>query len=115
MRLTGLGKFVILIVALGLAVGGWRLWQGQSTQGNRPGGGGLQFPKVNMPNLGGKNGGKNSGDDGGGPRENTDGNNSGVVEIPFVITAAKKDWVGEQVDRFNAANQGKWQIVTKPV
>src|SRR4028118_925121 len=68
MRLTGLGKFVILIVALGLAVGGWRLWQGQSTQGNRPGGGGLQFPKVNMPNLGGKNGGKNRGGGGGGAR-----------------------------------------------
>jgi hypothetical protein len=113
MRLTGLGKFVILIVALGIAVGGWRLWQSQSTQGARPGGG-FRVPKVNMPNLGGKNGGSNGGADVGESRENTNENNAGVVEIPFVITAAKKDWVGEQVDRFNAANQGKWQLSPSP-
>jgi Ca-activated chloride channel family protein len=71
------------------------------------------MPKVNMPNLGGNKGGaEGSGDNANDARENTSG---GVVEIPFVITAAKKDWVGEQVDRFNSINQDKWRIVTKPV
>ncbi len=113
MRLTGLGKFVILIVALGVAIGGWRMWQSQNPNPGKPGGGGFQLPKVNMPGLGSKNGGAGGdGENGNGSQGNTA---DGVVEIPFVITAAKKDWVGEQVDRFNAANQGKWKIVTKPV
>jgi hypothetical protein len=123
MRLTGLGKFVILIVALGMAVGGWRLWQSQSAQSGRPGGGGFQLPRVNLPNFGGRSGEAgdsgdkgNTGNNGNGSGENTEGNGGGgVVEIPFVITAAKKDWVGEQVDRFNAANDGKWRIVAKPI
>lgn len=118
MRLTGLGKFVILIVALGMAIGGWRLWQSQNAGAGKPGGGGLQLPRVNMPGFGNKNNGTaNNGENG--SRDNGNGSQgnaaSGVVEIPFVITAAKKDWVGEQVDRFNAANGDKWKIVTKPV
>ncbi len=113
MRLTGLGKFVILIVALGIAIGGWRMWQSQNPNAGKPGGGGFQLPKVNVPGLGNKTGGPNS--DGGNENGSQDNTAIGVVEIPFVITAAKKDWVGEQVDRFNAANAGKWKIVTKPV
>lgn len=115
MRLTGLGKFVILIVVLGVAIGGWRMWQSQNPNAGKPGGGGFQLPKVNvnMPNLGGNKGSATDPDAGqNGSQPNT---SDGVVEIPFVITAAKKDWVGEQVDRFNAANQGKWKIVTKPI
>jgi len=33
MRLTKLGKILLLIVIVGAAIGGWRLWQGSGTQG----------------------------------------------------------------------------------
>ncbi|RYG56118.1 extracellular solute-binding protein, partial [bacterium] len=58
--------------------------------------------------------GTTSGQGNGNNSSNT-GNNSGGEQIEFIITAAKKDWVGQQVDRFNAQNSGQWQIVTKPV
>jgi hypothetical protein len=88
MRLTPVGKLVLLIIAIGGAVGAWRWWSGRS--GARAPGGlvGLFEPAKSNPNG---------------------------VEIPILITAAKKDWVQDQVDRFNAENRGRWQVVPKPV
>lgn len=95
MRMTLLGKLVVLILVLGLAFGGYNYWN-KSRQGGAKGNGTASQQSSN--------GTTNTGQGG------TSGN-----EIEFIITAAKKDWVGEQVERFNAQNGGKWKIVTKPV
>ena len=56
MRLTGLGKLVLLILAAGLAVGGYRLWQ--TTSGARaPGETGGSTPTDATPASGGSGGG----------------------------------------------------------
>src|SRR4051812_27092489 len=34
-------------------------------------------------------------------------------EILFVTTAAKADWVQQEVERFNAAQGGKWRIMPR--
>lgn len=91
MRLTALGKFLVLILVAGGAIGAWRWYQGQggaATPG-KPGGNWLAgLGPATAPR--------------------------GGVEIPFVITAAKKDWVQEQVDRFNREHGGKWKVVPLP-
>ncbi len=120
MRVTGLGKFVLFILAIGVALGGYRAWQGRS--GATGAGGGFKLPSS-LPGLGGGNKKGNSGNSGTGGINATgsinatgnDANAAGGVEIPFVITAAKKDWVGEQVERFNQENAGKYRITTKPI
>lgn len=91
MRLTAIGKLVLLILVVGATVGIWRGWQmfgpaGATGEGQRPGR--LEGAKAE-PGSG--------------------------VEIPFVITAAKKDWVQEQVDRFNEQHANKWRITPKPI
>ena len=96
MRLTLLGKLVIFILAIGLAIGGIKVWR-QSQQKGQNGTTNPIGQNQTTPN-------KTQ------PRSENNGN-----EIEFIITAAKKDWVGEQVDRFNAQNGGKWKIVTKPI
>ena len=98
MRMTLLGKVVVLILVLGVAFGGYNYWQ-QSR-------GGAQKGTIAASNGGSTN------------TQNNGENNQGAGadnEIQFIITAAKKDWVGEQVDRFNAQSGDKWKIVTKPV
>ncbi len=102
MRLTPLGKLLLFILVAGGAIGAWRLWQ------RSPGAPQVSVPKV--PGLGGllKPGSKT----GGGSAPVAE---DGSVVIPFVITAAKKDWVKDQIERFNAANQGKYRIEEKPV
>lgn len=131
MRVTGLGKFVLFILALGVALGGYKMWQAQSGAGGaRSAGGGFKLP-TSVPGFGGKNGGNQTGGEGAGSANGNnagsgsngsansdaggDANAAGGVEIPFVITAAKKDWVGEQVERFNAQNAGKYRITTTPI
>ncbi|MBV9468283.1 MAG: hypothetical protein JO316_11835 [Abitibacteriaceae bacterium] len=100
MRLTGLGKVAILILVAGLAIGGMKWWQQQQGAG-RSSGPGWNFK---LPNIGKGAGGSNG--------SSGSGSNS---DIEFVITAAKKDWVQDQVDHFNGANSGKWHIVTKAI
>jgi Ca-activated chloride channel family protein len=96
MRLTPVGKFVLLILVVGAAIGGWRAWQGSQTSG-QPGKGGGFLPKMpKLPHFGGGGGG-------------------GVVEVPFVITAAKKGWAAEQIKRFNELHKDKWLIKTEEV
>src|SRR5688500_1824483 len=99
MKLTGLGKLSVFILAVGVAMGGWRWWQEQ--QGNK---GGFKMPGVKLPGFGQQTGGDKG--------STAPGKSN---EIQFVITAAKRDWVGDQVERFNAAHGGKWRIVTTPV
>ena len=95
-----MGKIVLLILVIGGAIGGWRVWQqsqGPQTSG-KPGGGGIlaNLPKIKLPTFGG-------------------GKSGGVVEVPFVITAAKKGWAAEQIKRFNELHKDKWLIKTEEV
>lgn len=53
MRLTGLGKFILLVIAVGVAVGGWRLWQ-QRSGGTAAGG--PSIPGIHMPGMRGNQG-----------------------------------------------------------
>ncbi|HEX8834914.1 MAG TPA: substrate-binding domain-containing protein [Abditibacteriaceae bacterium] len=116
MRLTGAGKLIVFILVVGLAAGGWRWWTqqqagaGATGSANNGGNSGFKLPKFgkkdDAPAGGSNTGGSNTG------TTNTSGSG---VEIPFVITAAKKDWVGEQVERFNQINGDKWRITTTPV
>jgi len=48
MRLTGFGKIVLLLIAVGIAIGGWRLWQNYSSTGKAfgPSGSSSQHKKV---------------------------------------------------------------------
>jgi len=94
MRLTPLGKLLILILVAGGAIGAWRMFQDQRG-GNTGGtaGGGWGASTQSSPARAGQGGG---------------------VEIPFIITAAKKDWVQEQVDRFNREQGGRWKVVPIP-
>jgi len=101
MRLTPMGKIVLLILVIGGAIGGYRTWQ--NSQGPQPtdkpgqkADNGI-WGKIKIPTFGG--GGKSG----------------GVVEVPFVITAAKKGWAAEQVKRFNELHKDKWLIKTKEV
>jgi Ca-activated chloride channel family protein len=98
MRLTGLGKFIILILAIGVAVGGWRLWQGQGGKGGTKPGGGFALPRISVPG----NGGSNSNTAGGSPDD-----------ILLVTSASKKGWLQDQIERFNSTNTGKYRITTK--
>jgi hypothetical protein len=121
MRVTALGKFVFFILAVGIAVGGWRLWQQYAPQ--PPTGGVSQGEPTNTSST---YSGNASGTTQPPPTENKPSwqtsdqptqptTSDGGVEIQFIITAAKKDWVQVQVDRFNEAHKGKWRIVTKPI
>lgn len=102
MRLTGLGKLLILILAIGIAIGGWRMWQ--QKQG---GTGGFKLPSFSLK-LPQGNGTRTTST----PASETP---SGADnEILFVITPAKKGWVTDQITRFNEKQGGKWKIVTQP-
>lgn len=87
MRLTLMGKMAILMLAIGLAVGGLK-WQQKQQAAGKSGGSRLA-------------------------QQEAGGSGTGGHDIEFIITAAKQDWVQEEVDRFNEANAGKWHIVTK--
>lgn len=96
MRLTGLGKLVMLLLVAGIAVGAWRWWsqmRASPTAPATPNG-----PSAKVPPLG----------------EAPPTTNAGGVEITFVTTAAKQDWASEQVKAFNQAHAGKWNIVVSP-
>ena len=104
MKLTGIGKFVLFILAIGLAAGGWRWWQQQQATG----GGSTPITKT--------------------PRQNTPAPGKGSTpsttitapttvadnEILFVITPAKKGWVTDQIKAFNDQSGGKYKVVTAP-
>lgn len=55
MKLTPVGKIIFLVLAIGIAVGLWRLWDGGS-KGTAGGGGGFSLPKLG--GGGGSSGGK---------------------------------------------------------
>ena len=102
MKLTGIGKLVVFILAIGLALGGWRWWQQQQTsdRGNTPL---VKTPGQSTP-------GQST------PGTTIKGAPTTVAdnEILFVITPAKKGWVSDQIKAFNEKSAGKYKVVTAP-
>ncbi len=96
MRITLLGKLVILIIAAGAAYGGYNFWQ--KSQANKP--------KV------ASNGKTTPTNTNNGQQTTPETNNGDGVQIQFVTTAAKKGWISQQVKLFNAQSGGKWTIKT---
>lgn len=93
MKLTGIGKLVVFILAIGIAAGGWRWWQQQQGLGNKTGPGKTTpgtKPTTNVPITVADN------------------------EILFVITPAKKGWVTDQIKAFNEKSAGKYKVITEP-
>jgi hypothetical protein len=93
MRITLLGKLVILMIAAGVAYGGYNYWQRSQASTTAP---------ISRNNSTSTN-------------EEVKQNpvNGTAIEIEFVTTAAKKGWISEQVTLFNTQNGDKWRIVTK--
>lgn len=89
MRLTGAGKFVVFILVIGVAIGLYRTF---GTKGN------FKLPTLPTKISTGSN-------------SNTPQNSEGGVDIPFIITAAKKGWVAAQTDRFNELHKGQYRVV----
>jgi hypothetical protein len=103
MRLTAVGKLLIFILAIGVAIGGWRGWQQMQAKGGMGNVFNKVLPKGNTPqNNGPQFTPQNS--------QPTGADN----EILFVITPAKKGWVTDQISRFNEKQGGKYKIVTQP-
>ena len=117
MRLTAMGRFLIMMVVIGLAIGGSRLWQGTQKSAPYPPPIGRDAPPIgrNPAPESGNSGANSNAVETNSANGETEGETIGGVEIPFVITAAKKDWVADQVSRFNAQNVGKYKIVATPV
>lgn len=97
MKLTGLGKALILIIVAGIAIGGWRAWNSRTGSGT---GSALKLPKL--PGLGD------------GSHTTTAGNDEpvGDSEVLLVTSASKKGWLIDEIDKFNAQNNGT-RIKTK--
>lgn len=127
MRLTGLGKFVILIVAIGMAIGGFRVWNQSKLQGGVPGGVPGGSPGVPRPRatLGSGQGvpdsGPNSPDTPGAeptaPVSTSQGGTGEGAEnanaVTLVTSKSSKGWLTSQIDKFNARSgaQSGLQIV----
>lgn len=103
MKLTPLGKIAILLIAIGLAVGGWRFWQGSKSKIALPA---LPSRQGNPANPGTTDNGQN-------PPPQTEPAASNEIQI--VSSASKKGWLNDQIDRFNAEQDGKYTVTLVPV
>lgn len=81
MKLTPIGKILILILAVGLAVGGWKYWQSH----------GGQIPLV--PGMHANAGGS-----------------AGGAAIPMWYGRSLKDWLEGASDTFNKQHNGKFHV-----
>jgi hypothetical protein len=120
MRLTGLGKLIIVILAVGIVVGAWRMWQSATIAGgsgktsitkSTPGDSIGDFFSRLLPKKQPISIDPNNGE----AQPPTNSAPTGADnEILFVMTPAKKGWVQDQINRFNAKQNGRWKIVTQP-
>lgn len=104
MKLKPLGKLTLLILALGLAFGGYKLWN-QSRVG-RP-----ETSSVSVSTTG------NSGENGGEAISNVGAADQPVSsgEIQIISSNTKEGWLSDQINAFNAKpNQGV-KVVAKAV
>ena len=106
MKLKPLGKITLLILALGMAFGGYRFWS--------------QFKKQGAPNSSvftGDNGSNSQGNGG----QNTAADNPGASnpsasgEIQIISSNTKKGWLADQIAAFNAKQGDGVKVVAKAV
>lgn len=93
MKLTPVGKLVVLIVVVSASYYVWRHLLPSETRDR------LLHPQGQVKSAAGT------------ARPAPGGGSSG--DILFITTAAKRDWVQQEVDRFNDASSGRWRIVPK--
>lgn len=119
MRVTALGKIIILLLILGGAVGGWRFFQskgganGKGTNGN--GGTSVFTNPFGNKNPSGGNGKSSTGNDGGNTQNAGTGGDVAASdnEVLLVTSASKKGWLLDQIQKFNSSNGDKYRITTK--
>lgn len=110
MRLTGLGKIIILVLVIGLAIGAYRTLGSKVDVSNY----GKSTSQTATRTTAPRNTATRSTPNGETNSSGTSNNGEGV-EIPFIITAAKKDWVSTQIGQFNAAHAGQYKVVARPI
>src|SRR5262245_28742100 len=95
MRVTPVGKIVVFLLVVGMAVGGWRLWQ------SRPG----------APRTGGAGGeSRGSGTDAGGTTS-SGGSPAKPGDILFFYERSAEKWLHQAADAFNRQGDGQQRIV----
>ena len=107
MKLKPLGKLTLLIVVLGLAFGGYKLWnQARGTA-----------PVVAANGSGDSNDRdfKNSVGDVDPIRDSLAADPASSDEIQIISSNTKKGWLADQIDAFNAKQSGGVKIVSKAV
>lgn len=92
-----LGKFIILVLVAGIALGVYRVWSSSHVGKTGAGGSGFHLP--------GFEGGGNTGNGGGG------GNGGGDIEV--LTTATKQGWLQQEIDTFNAQHKGQYHVTLK--
>jgi hypothetical protein len=103
MRLTLAGKIVVFLIFASILYYGWTNLVPAETRAS-----------IKLPNLGGIRNTGSAPEKPAGP-QGAQAPQLAENEILFVTTAAKKGWVKEQVERFNAQHQGKWRIVQQDI
>lgn len=105
MQVKPLGRLILFILFAGLVLGGYRFYQNRSDG---------QSGSVSLPSLGGGANQQASRDPAGGANDTDDtsasGNSGGGVELVILTSASKNDWLQEQINKFNAANTGKYHV-----
>lgn len=120
MHITKLGKFIVLILLVGAAVGGWRVWQNLNS---KSGGGAATFPSNNGGSNNGGGGGNSGNVSSSGTAANADSSGDGGTftggavgqgnEILLVTSNTKKGWLLDEIGKFNASNGSKYRVVTR--
>ena len=107
MKLKPLGKITLLILALGLAFGGYRFW----SQSRNAGGASSEIRNADT------RGGAPDTTQNGGNDSNNGGNDTEVSssEIQIISSNTKKGWLVDQIDAFNAKQNGGVKVVAKAV
>lgn len=118
MRVTPLGKIVVLLLALGAAFGGWSAWKQKSaSNGSRAVGTGNGFsgslPKFGGANSGASNGGANDSSNSDAGRVENGSSTTGPNDVLLVTSASKKGWLQDEIELFNQANAGRYRVTTK--
>jgi hypothetical protein len=92
------GRLILLILVIGLAIGGYRLWQARSGSSSDSPSSGFSLSKLF----------NSGGDKSASPGTSTD-------EVTVLTTATKAQWLDDEVAAFNSANQGKYHVTRLPL
>ena len=111
MKLKPLGKITLLILALGLAFGGYRYWS--QFKGNA--GGMMGQSSGTTPTGNGDGGASNSGANNGGDAGDGADNPKAGGAIQIISSNTKKGWLVDQINAFNAKQGDGVHVVGKAV